>query len=184
MLSFTFEQVKTYGIGIAILMVIYIIIYKYKGINQNLNGYISAIKSCIFYGVCGVFIIVGVGVLKQLIIQKSNYLAAIIPIGWFVLCLFIIKSCILNDFGIEIYKFNIMGFIMRIIFSILYKYVPIFFAVLCFLAAYDSRSNIFQVIALIIVGVICLGISILVFKISNLFKFDRDEKKKEDKEKK
>lgn len=163
MLSFTIEEIENYFKAVLIFTVLYLILYKYKGINKTFKGYIQAIESVITYAVCGMFVIVGCGLILGVIEQKSGYLGLPIPITWFMLVIYIIKHSVKQDFGINIDEVKVIKYIFvpyKIILSImehlvfLVKYLGVVISLPFFLTAYSSRENINQAITLIIVGTI------------------------------
>lgn len=167
MLEFTFDQVRIFFVIALIFSILYLILYKNKGVDKTLKGYILAVKSCIMYIVFAIFIIVGYGLVIAIIAQGNNYLGIIIPIGWYIICAEGIKGCIHRDFGIMIYKKDIMGFIFGFMFGIL-KYLGVIMGALCFIALYDciarNEYTIPQIIILFIIGMILSWGNIKVLK--------------------
>ena len=105
------------------------------------------------YTTCAAFIIVGFGILIKIINQRTGYIGILVPVVWWLICIEIVKRCIEKDFNFKIYKFDIRNYTLQIV-GFMFKIAGIAFAILCFWAAYDSRENTFQVIVLVIVGLI------------------------------
>lgn len=125
--------------------------------------------------------------MRQAVVQQelNVIIAAIFIVGiWYMMCFYIICICLKKDFNIEFKKItNIGKKIKEFIFTKILKYVllgiPLFFSVLTFWAAYDSRENIVQSIILIIVGCV-FGLPALI-----IYNFIKEEpSKNKDKEKK
>lgn len=87
---------------------------------------------------------------------------------WCIICFAIVCACLKKDFNVEFKKLtNIGKKVKEFIFTKVLKYVfltiPLFFSVLTFWAAYDSRENILQSVILIIVGCIFILPVILLY---------------------
>lgn len=166
MIEFSNKHIEIFVIGIAIFTVLYLWLFSKKGKDKNIRGYIDALKSCIFYGVCSIFIIVGIGIVIQTIKQNSGIIGAtIIFLGWLMIALIIVLKLIEKDFN---KKFEFLSKIKVYIFKYIFKYisliVPLLFPGLIFYAAYESRDNILQCITLILVGIILIIIEFSVYK--------------------
>lgn len=152
MISFTFEHIKLYSIFVTIFTIIYLILYYKKGINKTIIGYIYAIFHCIEFAVCFIFIIIGFTILIGIIQGKMEILAAILSIGWFIICIFITKRNVYKDFNVIIpIKFDNdpIGLLFRAVAIII---IPIFIYII-----YNVWGNWGQVIGITIVGIIMSG---------------------------
>ena len=77
------------------------ILYRFKGTRQNFEGYFQAIQSCIGYGVVSLFVVFGIFIVKEIVIQKM-YIGLIIPLVWGTIGYSIIKACLKRDFSLNI----------------------------------------------------------------------------------
>ena len=141
----------------------YLILYKYKGRKQSVGGYVSAIRNCVTYVICGIFAIVGYGLTIKIIEQKTAYMGLLIPVTWYMLCLYLIKKAIQKDFGIAIdgikiikYIFIPYKFILYVIehLSFIGKHGGIILGGIMWYLAYTCREDIVQAISLILFGII------------------------------
>ena len=149
MISFTYEQVKLYSAFAILFTIIYLILYYKKGINKTIIGYIYAIFHCIEFALCFIFIIIGTTILIKIIQGKIEVLAAILSIGWFIICAFIAKRNVYNDFNIVIpigFKNDPIGLLFRAVSIII---IPVFTYII-----YNCWGNWPQVIAISICGII------------------------------
>ena len=165
-MGISFNQINIYIVIWIILSVLYMLIYRFKGIRQNFEGYFQAIQSCICYGVVAIFIALGIFILKEAIIQKM-YIGLIVPIVWIAIGYSIIKACLKRDFylNIQILKINtdIFEKIIRIALLLFFFFVFVFFAgVMIYLAITEVSNEPIRMAIMIMFGVICLGGGIII----------------------
>lgn len=179
MLEFTNKDIRIFVIGVTIFTVLYLCLFSKKGMNINIRGYISAFISCIMYGVCSIFIIVGLGIVRQAIKQHSENIGyVILCLGWLILSSIIVMKLIEKDFNIKFeFLSRIRAFIFKDIFKYIFLIVPLLFTGLTFYAAYVSRDNILQCVVLILVGIIFFIFGIFFFKLLNIV-FNKKAKEK------
>ena len=187
MLVYTFEQAKIVLIAGLIFSIMYLILY--KGKKQSVGGYVSAIRNCVTYLICGIFAIVGCGLTIKIIEQRTAYMGLLISVTWYMLCLYLIKRAIQKDFGIDIDEIKIIKYIFIPYKFILYviehlsfigKHGGIILGGIMWFLAYTCRENIVQAISLVLVGII-FGI-IYRFTVGIVFDIEDFMNKKEEDE--
>lgn len=169
MLEFTNEQIIGYLIGVIVFTVFYLIVYSKKGVCKNIAGYIEAVKSCFVYGVVGVFLIVGTGIARQIIMQGSAYAGLIVPIGWLLIIYLVVKSRLKKDFDLDISVFKLDARKKNIVKNIFVRCiigVAFIFAsyMIFFVAVPDTANQPYDPVPLVLAGALfgVLGIVLLI----------------------
>lgn len=173
MLEFTNDQVKQYLLGVIIFTLFYMIIYHMKGTRKNVRGYIDAIKSCFIYAVSFIFFIVGIGLVKQFIVEKM-YMGLLIPLGWLVIIYLLLRQCLKTDFDIDISIFRLDPIKKRLLFDVIIRgIIALGFAlasIMIFVVAVpDVENQPYGPIPLVIAGILFGGVALLLIR-SILFK--------------
>ncbi len=165
-MEISLTQIKIYIFGWIILSTLYMVIYRFKGTRQDFEGYFQAIQSCICYGVVSLFVVFGIFIVKEIIVQRM-YIGLIIPIVWGMIGYSIIKAALKRDFSLNIRiikrDFDILEKMLRIVILLFFFGVFLFMAgALIYLGITEVNDDPIRMIIMIMFGVICLGGGIIV----------------------
>ena len=165
-MEISLSQIKIYIFGWIILSMLYMVIYRFKGTRQDFEGYFQAIQSCICYGVVSLFVVFGIFIVKEIIVQRM-YIGLIIPIVWGMIGYSIIKAALKRDFSLNIRiikrDFDILEKMLRIVILLFFFGVFLFMAgALIYLGITEVSDDLIRMIIMIFFGIICLGGGIIV----------------------